>query len=340
MSFYIENRSIMLMFHVFSLSPFGFTNNERLCLKLLSFGSLLLILTVVSSAIFITGFIRQNSLQAVVGALLLVAELVTHLFIIIQSYVTRHQQLQIVRNITYIDDQFGQQLSVNIPYDKLWRRYQCRTFGILVVLALVIIGNIIYMALRNDEYLLKFACHMVYSMVLIRVRCIQNIFYVDLLKERLQWLADKIHSLAKTNYADQNGMAIIVNTNKNETYARQKIKYSELMSLKRIYGKIWDTNCLLNDCFGWSLLAIVTHNFIHLTSHGYWLFLALSGMLPSYQIIDSILDISTVFYVMSLLCISCYQCTQNVKIHKYIIFALIYFKHFNQIKYRVQQLMQ
>lgn len=119
MKFYIENRSIMLLFQVFSLSPFGLTNNERLCLKLLSFGSLLLILTVISSAIFITGFIRQNSLQSVVGALLLVAELVTHIFIIIQSYVTRHQQLQIFRNITYIDDQFRQQLSIIIPYDKL-----------------------------------------------------------------------------------------------------------------------------------------------------------------------------------------------------------------------------
>lgn len=119
MSFYIENRSIMLLFQLFALSPFGFTTNERLCLKLLSFGSLLLILTVISSAIFITGFVRQNSLQAVVGALLWVAELVTHIFIIIQSYVTRHQQSQIVRNITYIDDQFREQLSIIIPYDKL-----------------------------------------------------------------------------------------------------------------------------------------------------------------------------------------------------------------------------
>lgn len=181
-----------------------------------------------------------------------------------------------------------------------------------MVLVLVIIGNTIYMAVRHDEYLYKFLGHMVYSMLLIRVRCIQNIFYVDLLQERLQWLAEKIHSLAKSKDDDQNGIALVENINKRENNSMQNAHYSELLSLKRIYGRIWDTNCLLNDCFGWSLLAIVTHNFIHLTSNGYWLFLALSGMLPSYQIIDSILDVSTVFYVMSLLCISCYKCTQNV----------------------------
>lgn len=169
------------------------------------------------------------------------------------------------------------------------------------------------MAVRHDEYLLKFLGHMVYSMLLIRVRCIQNIFYVDLLKERLHWLAEKILTLAYYNDDDQNGIALVENNNKRAKNSMQNAMYSELISLKRIYGSIWDTNCLLNDCFGWSLLAIVTHNFIHLTSHGYWLFLALSGMLPSYQIIDSILDIATVFFVMSLLCISCYKCTQNVK---------------------------
>lgn len=317
MSFYNENRSIMLLFQLFALSPFGFTSNERLCLKLISFVSLLLILTIISTAIFITGFIRQNSLQSVVGALLLVAELVTHIFIIIQSYVTRHQQLQIFQNISYIDDQFRQQLSIIVPYDKLWRRYLLRTFGILLVLVLAIIANTIYMAVRHDEYLLKFIGHMVYSMLIIRVRCIQNIFYVDLLQERLHWLAEKIHTLVQTNDDDQNRIAFVENS-KIAKDSMHNAKYLELLSLKRIYGSIWDTNCLLNDCFGWSLLAVVTHNFIHLTSQGYWLFLALSGMLPSYQIIDSILDIATVFFVMSLLCISCYKCTENVRTNLFI----------------------
>lgn len=33
--------------------------------------------------------------------------------------------------------------------------------------------------------------------------------------------------------------------------------YDQLMTLKQIYGKIWDVSNLINDCFGWSLLAIV-----------------------------------------------------------------------------------
>lgn len=324
MKFYNEILSIVRLFQVFALSPIGITDTERLCAQLYSFVTLLVIvvLTVTAS---IYGFIRENSLQSIVGGLVFFAEIVTHVCVVIQSYATRHKHFEIYTVLNDIDDTFMRKLSFAIDYQRLRRNYYGKTFTLLTVLFVAIGAQLIYMILREDDFLLKHVFFMLFHILAIRVSCVQNIFYVDLVCDRLQWVGKVLNEMESKEAA----AAVAVENSEWNVFAigdggdhvlrrrrRHTTEYAELLALKKVYGRIWDVSGLVNDCLGWSLLAVITHSFIHLTTHGYWLFLGLANMLPEYQIIDSIMDIAAMMLMMSLMCSACYKCTQCVSVYR------------------------
>lgn len=310
--FYKEIRHIILLFQLFSIAPFAQTANQTLLMQLHSFTAVLILLTICTTAVFITGLVRQNSLQAIVGVLIFVAEIIAHAVIIIQSYTTRHQQLKIIENINAIDEHFQRKLSKTVEYDGQLKRYYIKVFGMFGVMLATLFAIILLMLLRNDEYLLTFLLQICYSMIVIRVRCIQIIFYVDVLNDRIKMVNNAFGILIKR---ESERLKVISTFNQNFEVHQQKttdLDYVELQALKKIYCRIWDNICLINDCFGWSILAICTQYFIHLTTHGYWLFLALANQLPQYQIVQSSIDIVTVLFIMWMLCSACYNSTQSV----------------------------
>lgn len=137
-------------------------------------------------------------------------------------------------------------------------------------------------------------------------------------------------------------MAFILYADKLQKFDKKDPKttlYDSLMTLKQIYGKIWDVSNLINDCFGWSLLAIVkliiklansqinhfllqvTQYFIEFTSNAYWLFLALENVLDHSVATQSLCSIFPIVLILTSMDYSCYQCAENaqhtgVLIHK------------------------
>lgn len=101
------------------------------------------------------------------------------------------------------------------------------------------------------------------------------------------------------------------------TKPRPAQEFDEMMALKRIYSSIWTATTLLNDCFGWSVLAIVTRSLIGMTSHVYWLFLELKSLISHFDLIlDSAINVLLIAMQLSALCLSCYNCTSCVSANK------------------------
>ncbi|CRL06940.1 CLUMA_CG019782, isoform A [Clunio marinus] len=147
-------------------------------------------------------------------------------------------------------------------------------------------------------------------------------FYVDLIKEKLNLVNNKLDDTIRRN---REKMAFAIYTNKLQRFDQRIEKrsslYDQLMALKQVYGKIWDISNLINDCFGWSLLAIVTQYFIEFTSNGYWLFLALENLLDRSIAIQSLCSIFPIVIILTTMAYSCHRCSENsqqtgVLIHK------------------------
>lgn len=320
-NFYNEVKYIILLFQIFATAPFARQENRTLFMQMHSFASFLIISTIFSSALFITGFIRQNSLQSIVNGLIFIGVLITHFFIVIQSYVTRRKQLQIIENISIIDELLLQKLGKCPEHGEQGKRYNRNLFTILIVILSSIVISLILIMARKDEQLLQYIFQMLYSLIVIRVRCIQIIFYVVVLRDRLKLIADQLihiincevqerekplHQISKIGTICFSGIRDVQNHN------MERLKYEQLLALKQIYSIIWDTSCLLNDCFGWSLLAIFTQYFVRLTTNGYWLFIIFANQWDDKEKLDTIVDVITILTILWLLCYGCYRCTKSV----------------------------
>jgi hypothetical protein len=75
----------------------------------------------------------------------------------------------------------------------------------------------------------------------------------------------------------------------------------EVMIFKRIHAALYESTKLLENCFGWSLLAVLSFTFIDLTSNLYWCCLAFFGIDEKFDTIDCIVDIIPPIIVVCML---------------------------------------
>lgn len=254
------------------------------------------------------GFIAKNSVEGIANGLMCSSILLANLIIIVQSYVTRHKQLNIIENIVEIDDIWLKKLQKCLKYTN-YRLFNQKVFGILFFMVLMLVISIILMILRNTDYLL--IVKSVYPLLLIKIRCIQIIFYVDVVRDRLNTISDIVNHVinCERELAHENTMEIIYLSEEINTGIMENV---ELVSLKKIYSILWDINCLMDDCFGWSLLLICIQYFVRLTTSCYWLYLIVSREFTNNEQYDALCDIITILSILWLICNGCQKCTQTV----------------------------
>lgn len=99
-----------------------------------------------------------------------------------------------------------------------------------------------------------------------RLRCVQVLFFVYLLRSRLIHVNDKVKEILTVQNAhtadgnvmyDAKNIVFILDT-ANSKYST----YDRLLNLKQIYGELYEICELINVTFGWSLLAVVTQCFV------------------------------------------------------------------------------
>ena len=150
---------------------------------------------------------------------------------------------------------FQNQLLVNVKYEELRKRFYIK-FS-LVACILIIIQGISIFTIFSGHYFVKYYYHLIIPTFFVRVRCLQNMFYVDLINEKLNLLNQKLHDIVHKN---KDKLAYVIFADKLQDFNGKKpfkkSLYDQLLVLKQIYGRIWDVSNLINNCFGWSLLGI------------------------------------------------------------------------------------
>lgn len=251
-----EMTNFVKIFQFFSLFPYSSNVLLNIVLKFYSAASLLLIVGIFCSAFFIYPVLQDSeALSLLVGGLVFIGLLITHFLNILQAFASRSDQMMIYQKFDEIDHLLQNQLLVNIDYARLRKRLYIKYFIIMVILIAIHTTSIVSVSINGLSF--RYYVHLILPIFIIRVRCIQNMFYVDLMQNKLNLVNQKLDDIIKKN---RDKMAFVLFADKLQKFDKKDLKttlYEQLMTLKQIYGKVWDVSNLINDCFGWSLLAIV-----------------------------------------------------------------------------------
>lgn len=293
-------RSFIILFKLFALAPFSTHPTIRYFLYLYSFFQISMIFVIGFAVVCWKDLIEKNAMSTMVNYLFLMGIASTHFIIVLQAFATRCNQLRLLQSITEIDIIFQEELSITVPAGRrenrsIWIRF----FAILIVISLIHIFLTCYLYFDNTEDFL-YLVH--YSFLLMLVRYVQTLFYMFLLCNRLNVIDGELLKFVCSEGNLASGSFI------------RSLRYERLLNLKRIYGKLHDFNQILNDTFGWSLLAMFTHWFINFTTYSYWMFMAFYGIT-----IDCTLIVICVCLLLEVMIVTIYfiycssTCAQMVK---------------------------
>lgn len=316
-----EMRTIVRLFHLFGIGPVFARKATDKSLKFYQAFIAVFALLLLTSAILMNRIFQQLDHSLATGASF-ASLFLTHCIIHIQAFAYRHRQLDIFKRLVEIDAVFSRHLKININYSTE-RRQTHRKIGWLLIFVVAIEFTSFANSLRGKA-LTQYWLHCILSATVIRLTCIQIVFYADmmmrrnrLLNERLQGivalrkrrcdpLGDRGQNVAATN-------AVFALDKEFTAAMTSSLTYPQLIHLKAIYTVLYDLCCTINTTFGWSLLIISIHYFIEFTLNGYWLFLALQADEPDLRVaIDCSTLLLPIIVLLSILCKSCYACTVTV----------------------------
>lgn len=319
--FFKQMRGFIVFFLVFGLWPIWINNKYKWLLIIYSIFSILFVFVIFVSAIFIHKVLESNLLSTAVAYSCLYSVLITHLIIVVQSLVQREFQLKLIQKYAYVDRLFHTKLQVLISYNDELR---ILLFRFVVMLSTFVgIKMAMVINLSGAGIFNSFWSHCLYSIWITRLRCVQVLCFVHLLRARLILINDKIKEIlmACNSHAGIANNWCPISNARNTTFILDKSMpnmsiYDRLANLKEIYSELYAICELINETYGWSLLAIIAQCFIDFTSNSYWTFLALEQTTVgvSTAIIAISLLIPTVI-VMGLLvcyCSSCSRCVSEI----------------------------
>lgn len=313
-TYYDEIRKYIFFFQLFGLCPIGRNEFQNYVLGLYSLLLFVALLVLSVIAIFVNKIIydNDNSISTMVAGLVFLGEILTHAILILHAFLSRYELQKILTEISEIDEIFQTKLHRQMDYTAMKKKYFFKFTIILLMSGGMLIFLLIFLALGSRTSPCIFWLHVSFSIAVVNMRCIQNIFFVDLLRERLEFVNEGLMEISQRNSKESKLILYVESNNPKNRWKKSspmREEFNKVLALKQVYGMIWNASVLLNECFGWSILAIVTRSFIGFTSHGYWLFLGFENILDSAYIVDSATNFAMIVFLLSILCLSCYNCT-------------------------------
>lgn len=266
---------------------------------------LLLSIITIYCSYFITFYIHRfmpdNTLSTNIANASFLIMFIVHSIIFIETFFKTQAQQEILQKISSVDQLFSIKLGVKLLYFNEKRELFCRIAMLVFMIFSIKIPLWFYTRFLNPvlEY---FYCTM-YSSWIMRLRFIQTMFFVHLVRTRLILINSELKiMLNQVTTSDCLISENICNSNR-------------LIFLKQAYETLLKIYVLVNYSFGYSLLAICTQNFIDFTSNCYWVFLLRDSPNIEALIICIVLLIPNVV-TLSTLAFYCSSCTQHVSIYE------------------------
>lgn len=221
-----------------------------------------------------------------------------HLIIVYEAFARSKAQKQLIEIFSHVDKLFQTKLKTRIDY--CWEKRDLVKIN-LSLLTVVIPIYVTYVAYFCYLDVHSFMYHTSYSSLMIRFRTIQALFFVYLLRNRLNVINSQLKCMS--NVAHGMGRT-----------TKQTIE-GKIIILKQIYEKLCDICELINSVFECSLLGIVTQNFVDFTSSCYWAFLARNNPIKCSMFLGMSIPNLTALGVFCFYCTSCYKEVNSIQIN-------------------------
>jgi hypothetical protein len=237
---------------------------------------------------------EKSSVKTVINRMMKFGIVLTFLtqiiLMIIFSITTTHLQKCVVHNMLIIAEQFDVRLKVKISFRKFKRIF-------LIKLSIYFCSYFLILFFMN-HFKVFFEIHMIkyFSWIwstLIRTALTGKLFtlYVNILNHYLEAIASSIDEnmidklvLVSNPDGQLKNLVKIKSFNCNEI-----ILYDKLCALRSIYGLIWNTTGLINQCYGKILLFYIILTVISVTVALYKVFLLIVSDLPYHEAIGKFL---------------------------------------------------
>lgn len=258
-----------------------------------------------------------HTLTAIVQFLFFVGILMTHLTIITEAFINRNRQMHLIENISCADQLLHSKLQFKISYHIEKSVVFFRLASVIFIL--MIIRTIFTFDLYYRYHINTFPYRLIFSAWTIQLRSIQVLFFVYLLRTRLQFVSDQIKEMlipcsfrgrSKTQWKfsrDSNNIFVL------DVLLTKRSLYDRLVNLKQVYGELYEICELINVTFGWSLLTIIVQSLIDFTSCFYWFYSAIQQSILSLAIVClvDLLPIIVLVVSMAYICSSCSYCVSS-----------------------------
>lgn len=212
----------------------------------------------------------------------------TAVVMIVLSFATTHIQKSVFYNLLVISEQFELRLGKKLSFKrfKVINLIKSVFFVIMYLVSLTIINRMRSNSTRGIDKYLTWV-----GFTIVRIAFTGKLFtlYADLVHCFLrniesavnELIVDKIIAVPQPHSSSKNLIKV------KSTCVNYQEFYHRILAMKSIYGLIWDTTNLINQCMGKILLFLLILVVVSVTAAGYKLFLVIVSNEPPSELIGN-----------------------------------------------------
>lgn len=225
--------------------------------------------------------------------------LATHLVILLHIQMVNGKNILWHTKLRQVDGLLSGKHDMQINHDVIKRWNLTKAMIILTCTVACSFFNVQY-ALQSTGSIFLLSAHNYALKTIINLRYIQNALRVDLLKEHFLAYQNAIHKIVERNHTQWKLVFVLDKFNRQHNPMKKIDDKNDILIFKRMHAILYESTKLLENCFGWSLLAMISFTFIDLTSNLYWFFIAYLNLEQRFNTLDCILEI-----IPSIISVSC-----------------------------------
>lgn len=229
-----------------------------------------------------------------------------HLVILVHTQHAKRKDEIWHGKLSQVEELLRTHFDVKINQDAIMRWNLVRAMLIFTCTSTCFIVNVCY-AMRSSDFILLLSAHDYCLKTIINLRYLQNSMRLDLIKQHILASHKAIRKVVDRNQIEWKLIFVVDKFNQRYDQAMKIDDAKDVLIFKRIHAAIYESTKLLENCFGWSLLAMLSYTFINLTSNFYWCCLAFFNIDERFETIDCIADITPPIVAVSFLVYSSFD---------------------------------
>jgi hypothetical protein len=238
--------------------------------------------------------------------------LVTHQIILLHIQFVTKKEILWYSKLRQVEELLCREYDIKISHDFIKRTSVTKAMIIFTITSICATINVYYV-LRSKDFILLLSAHNYILKVIINLRYIQNALRVDFMKYHLLAFQNAIENVVERNHVEWKIVFVLDKLNRRHNPIKKIDDINDIVKFKHIHAILYESTKLLENCFGWSLLAMISFTFIDLTSNLYWFFLAFLNLDEKFYTFDCVVEI--IPSILALMCViySSYDVSRKAK---------------------------